>query len=56
MHWEGLLEWFKGAPLGGLGGMGGDLMGPMFDLRGANVLPWLKGFQIGATLDASKTF
>ena len=26
------------------------------DLGGANVLPWIKGFQIGATLDASMTF
>ena len=26
------------------------------DLGGPNVLPWLRGFQIGATLDASMTF
>ena len=30
-------------------------MGSKIDLGGANVLPWLRGFQIGATLDASMT-
>ena len=31
-------------------------MGSKIDLGGANVLPWLRGFQIGATLDTSMTF
>ena len=31
-------------------------MGSKIDLGGANVLPWLRGFRIGATLDASMTF
>ena len=31
-------------------------MGSKIDLRGADVLPWLKGFRIGATLDDSMTF
>ena len=30
-------------------------MGSKIDLGGAYVLPWLKGFQIGATLDVSMT-
>ena len=31
-------------------------MGSKIDLGGANVLPWLRGFRIGAILDASRTF
>ena len=31
-------------------------MGSKIDLRGAKVLPWLRSFCIGATLDASMTF
>ena len=31
-------------------------MGSKIDLGGANVLPWLRGFRIGAILDASMTF
>ena len=42
------MRWFKGAY--------GALMGSKIDLGGANVLPWLRGFRIGATLDASMIF
>ena len=31
-------------------------MGSKIDLGGANVLPWLRSFRIGATLDTSMTF
>ena len=31
-------------------------MGSKMELEGANVLPWPRGFQIGATLDALLTF
>ena len=34
----------------------GARMGSKIDLGGANVLPWIRGFRIGAKLDASMTF
>ena len=43
----GTLRWLKGAQ--------GAPRGSKMDLGGANVLPWPRGFQIGATLNASMT-
>ena len=40
--------WLKGAQ--------GAPRGSKMELEGANVLPWPRGFRIGATLDALLTF